>query len=211
MRRTISIRALQHVGKGYWRVVVIGGTLSLARFSEAFVLLKAREIGIAMMYVPLVLVAMNIVYSATAYPAGVISDRADRATVLRIGVVLLIAADVVLGFSTSIWTLVVGVSLWGLHLAFTQGQLSAMIADVTTHELRGSAYGVFNLISGLMMLVASVVAGVVWDAFGSSATLFIGAFFAILPLLTRQQCSPAALPGSNAPRQHEDDGGGAVG
>ncbi len=200
MRRTISIRALQHVGKGYWRVVVIGGTLSLARFSEAFVLLKAREIGIAMIYVPLVLVAMNILYSVTAYPARVVSDRTGRS-----------GANVVLGFSTSIWTLVVGVSLWGLHLAFTQGQLSAMIADVTPHELRGSAYGVFNLICGLMMLVASVVAGVVWDAFGSSATFFCWGIFAILPLLPRHLTSPATFPGILLPRQHEDDGGGAVG
>jgi MFS family permease len=140
-----------------------------------------------------------------------VSDRSDRSTVLTVGVVLLIGADVVLGLSTSIWTLVLGVSLWGLHLAFTQGQLSAMIADVTPPELRGSAYGVFNLVSGLMMLIASIIAGVVCDTFGSSTTFFVGAFLATLPLFTRQQRSPAALPGSNAAGQNQGDGGDAVG
>ncbi|RPI67551.1 MAG: MFS transporter [Ignavibacteriae bacterium] len=182
-RTVVRMRDLAQVGRGYWRVVAIGGMLSLARFRAAFLLLRAAELGVATMFVPLVMVVMNIVYSMGAYPAGMASDRMSRTTIMKIGIALLVAADVVLGLTAGIWTLMLGVSLWGLHLALTQGQLTAMIADTTPTELRGSAYGMFHLVSGVMLLVASVAAGMLWDGFGASVMFGVGAVLAATTLL----------------------------
>ncbi|MCX6139245.1 MAG: MFS transporter [Candidatus Kapabacteria bacterium] len=173
-RSMMSLRDLRDVGRGYWNVVIAGGILTLARFSEAFLLLKAHDTGVAMMFVPLVMVAMNLVYSLAAYPAGAVSDRISRRTVLLMGIGFLVLADIVLGLSTNLATLIIGVALWGLHMAFTQGLLAAQVADTTPSSLRGSAYGVFNLVSGIAMLVASVVAGILWDSFGSQSTFLYG-------------------------------------
>ncbi len=135
------------------------------------------------MLVPAVLVVMNIVYAATAYPAGVLSDRMDRMTVLAVGIVLLFAADIALALLPSIAGVALGVILWGLHLGFTQGLLATLVADTSPPELRGTAYGFFNLLGGLAMLAASVIAGALWDAVGPQGTFSAGAGFALVAVL----------------------------
>jgi MFS family permease len=132
--------------------------------------------------VPLVLVLMNVVYALAAYPAGALSDRANRITILGAGLGFLIAADLVLAFTEGILGVAAGVALWGLHMGFTQGLLATLVADTAPPELRGTAYGVFNLLSGLALLVASVLAGALWESVGPQSTFLAGAVFAVLAL-----------------------------
>ncbi len=183
--RTNPIRRdnLARLGHPYWWVVAIGAVFTLARFSEAFLVLRAQQSGIAMALVPLVMVAMNLVYSASAYPFGKLSDRMRHSTLLALGLVVLIAADLVLA-SSSHWTSVLaGVALWGIHMGMTQGLLATMVADTAPADLRGTAYGFFNLMSGLALLVASGLAGWLWDAYGASATFYGGAVLSVVALM----------------------------
>ena len=180
---SLQLRDLRNVGPAYWQLVAVAGLLTLARFSEAFLILKAQSTGLPILLVPMVMVVMNIAYALAAYPAGKLSDTIDRRRVLLIGLVMLIAADLVLGFGENLWMLGLGVTLWGLHMAFTQGLLAAMVADTTPTELRGTAYGVFNFVCGIAMLVASVLAGALWDSFGASTTFFAGAGISAVSLL----------------------------
>jgi len=183
-RRTNPIRreALALLGRGYWWTVGIGAVFTLARFSEAFLVLRAEQLGVPMSLVPLVMVAMNLVYSASAYPFGRLSDGMNRRTLLAWGLAVLIASDLVLGQAQHWSHLILGVALWGLHMGMTQGLLAAMVADTAPPNLRGTAFGVFNLMSGIAMLVSSGLAGWLWDAFGASATFHAGAAFCVLTL-----------------------------
>jgi MFS family permease len=171
-------------------VVVIGAVFILARFSEAFLVLRALEGGLALALVPLVLIGMNVVYSLTAYPFGKLSDRVDHGALLALGLVVLIAADASLALSNH-WTWVwLGVSLWGLHLGITQGLLATMVAETAPADLLGTAYGLFNLVGGVAMLLASALAGLLWDRAGASMTFIAGAVFSgvalVAILVTRQ-------------------------
>jgi MFS family permease len=148
---------------------------TLARFSEAFLILKVADVGLGVAYVPAVLVVMNVAYAFSAYPAGWLSDRVNRWGVFAVGAALLIAADLVLAFGASIALAGVGVALWGLHMGFTQGLLAALVADCASAEQRGTAFGVFNLVTGLALLAASVLAGVLWDRGGPTLTFVAGA------------------------------------
>ena len=174
---------LARLGRPYWWVVAIGAIFTLARFSEAFLVLKAHQSGIAMALVPLVMVAMNAVYSLSAYPFGKLSDRMSHSKLLAIGLVVLIAADLVLASSSHWVSVLVGVALWGIHLGMTHGLLVTMVADTAPADLRGTAYGFFNLMSGLAMLLASGFAGWLWDAHGASSTFYAGAVFSLLALI----------------------------
>lgn len=167
----------------YWTVVTVGAVLTLARFSEAFLVLRARDTGLALTLVPLTLVVMNIAYATSAYPAGVWSDRAGRRVVLRVGVGVLLLSDVVLATASNVWFVMIGVALWGLHMGLTQGLLTTMVTDTSPEPLRGTAIGVFNLVSGIAMLVASVLAGLLWDRFGPTATFAAGAMLSMLSLV----------------------------
>ncbi len=178
----IQRAALSRLGGAYWWVVGVGAVFTLARFSEAFLVLRAWQLGVALAWVPLVMVAMNLVYAASAYPFGWLSDRMNHRSLLAAGLVVLIAADGVLAAAGSWLGLGLGVALWGVHMGMTQGLLAAMVADTAPAELRGTAYGVFNLVSGVAMLVASVVAGLLWDSRGSAFTFLAGAGFAALAL-----------------------------
>ncbi len=182
VRNPISLTEIKNLGAAYWWVVAIATAFTLARFSEAFLILRAQNVGLPIMMVPAVLVVMNIVYAVAAYPAGVMSDRANRIVVLAIGIVLLVAADLALALLPSIAGVAFSVVLWGLHMGFTQGLLATLVADTSPAELRGTAYGFFNLLGGLAMLAASVIAGVLWDAAGPQATFFAGAGFALVAL-----------------------------
>ncbi len=195
-RNPISAANLRRLGPAYWRLVGIGGLFALARFSEAFLLLRAQQKGVSIALTPLVLVAMNVVYALAAYPIGKLSDRISRDKFLPLGLLALIAADICLA-ATPHWGLaLVGVLFWGLHLALTQGLFAAMVADVAPPDLRGSAFGFFNLVSGLALLCASLAAGLLWDRFGAASTFIFGAAVSALTLLALY-----LLPPSRAAKQ----------
>ena len=174
---------LRRLGAAYWWVVGIGAVFTLARFSEAFLVLRAQETGVAMALVPLVMVAMNLVYAASAYPFGWLSDRISHVKLLVGGTLVLIAADLVLASGSDTPTLLAGIGLWGIHMGMTQGLLATMVADTAPVDLRGTAFGMFNLVSGLALLVASGLAGWLWDTLGAHATFQGGAVLAVLALL----------------------------
>lgn len=178
----ISRAQLTRLGGAYWQVVAIGAVFTLARFSEAFLVLRAADCGIGAALVPLVMVAMNAIYAGVAYPAGVLADRMSHRALLAIGLVVLVAADLVLAGARDWPVLLVGVALWGVHMGLTQGLLAAMVADTAPADLRGTAFGMFNLASGIAMLVASAVAGLLWDRLGAGATFLTGAGLSVLTL-----------------------------
>lgn len=184
-KKTNPIRreSILRLSASYWWVVVVGAVFTLARFSEAFLVLRAQQGGIPVALVPLVMVALNLVYAGVAYPFGKLSDRMNHKTLLAWGLVVLICADLVLASSDHWTTVVAGVVLWGVHMGMTQGLLVTMVADTAPADLRGMAYGVFNLISGIAMLVASAVAGLLWNQFGASFTFYAGTLFCVLALL----------------------------
>jgi MFS family permease len=178
------------IGGAYWQLVALGGLLALARFSDAFLILKAQATGLPLALVPLVMVITNIIYALAAYPAGILSDRTNKKAMLVLGTCFLIAADLALGFTNNLWILALGIALWGLHMAFTQGLLAAMVTDTTPPALRGTAYGVFNLVSGFALLISSISAGVLWDRFGSPAAFFTGAACATLAIVALLSIKP---------------------
>jgi len=161
----------------------VTAVFTLARFSEAFLLLRAQAAGLPLALVPSVMVVMNVVYALSAWPAGMLSDRIGRYRLLMLGFALLIVADVILAVNGSVAVVMLGVALWGLHMGLTQGLLSAMIADTAPAELRGTAFGVFNLVGGVALLVASVVAGALWEIAGPEGTFLTGAAFTVVALL----------------------------
>ncbi len=167
----------------YWKVVVLGAVFTLARFSEAFLVLRADDVGLELGYVPVVMVVMNVFYAAAAYPAGAAADRFRERTLLLIGLALLIAADVVLAVAADALAVFAGAALWGLHMAFTQGLLSKLVADTVPAPLRGTGFGIFNLVSGGALLLASMIAGALWSAIGPSATFLAGAGFATVAII----------------------------
>lgn len=179
----IRRESLRQLSSSYWWVVGIGALFTLARFSEAFLVLRANESGIALALVPLVMVAMNLIYALSAYPFGKLSDSMNHKTLLAVGLMVLIAADIVLAMNNRWTTVLAGVALWGIHMGMTQGLLATMVADTAPVDLRGTAFGFFNLVSGIMMLIASAVAGLLWDQFGAAATFYAGAGFCLLTLL----------------------------
>jgi MFS family permease len=179
----IRCKNLRRLPVAYWHVVLIGTVFTLARFSEAFLVLRANEGGLPLAYTPMVLVAMNLIYAAAAYPCGSLADSMSHTRLLGWGLTLLIAADTVLAIGNHwiwVWS---GIMLWGLHLAITQGLLAAMIADTAPADLRGTAYGFFSLITGIAMLIASVLAGMLWDLFSSRIAFLGGAAFSTVALL----------------------------
>ena len=164
----------------YWQVVILGATFTLARFSEAFLILRAQDVGLALGYVPVIMIVMNIAYAVFAFPAGAAADHVPARLLLVLGLGMLVIADVVLAIAASPWVAFAGAAFWGLHMALTQGLLAKLVADTAPTDLRGSAFGLFNLISGVVLLVASLVAGTLWDAYGPAATFAAGACFAAL-------------------------------
>lgn len=182
-RSPLHWRALRDFPARYWFIVAIGATFTLARFSEAFLVLRAQQTGLDLAWIPGVMVVMSLAYSLSAYPVGVLSDRLDRRLLLALGMALLIAADLLLGMGSSVVSVFIGVAVWGLHMGFTQGILAAMVSETAPSTLRGTAFGVFNLACGLCMLLASALAGWLWDRFGASTTFLAGAALVVVPLL----------------------------
>ena len=182
VRNPVSPAEIKNLGPAFWWVVAVASVFTLARFSEAFLILRAQSVGLPITLVPIVLVAMNVVYAVAAYPAGVMSDRMSRTAVLATGILVLVAADIVLALLPSLGGVALGVVLWGLHMGLTQGLLAALVADTAPAELRGTAYGFFNLLAGLAMLAASIIAGSLWDITGPQGTFLAGAGFALVAL-----------------------------
>jgi MFS family permease len=178
----MTVENLRKLSRPYWGVVFIGTVFSLARFSEAFLVLRAMQGGIPVALVPLVMVAMNVVYSISAYPSGKLADSTNPTKLLAIGLTVLFASDIVLAQGNQWPVVLLGVALWGLHMGLTQGLLTTMVAHAAPSDLKGTAFGLFNLMTGLVTLVASLVAGELWDRFGASATFYAGAGFCLLTL-----------------------------
>ena len=179
----ISRVNLKRLSRSYWWVVGIGAVFTLARFSEAFLVLRVQQGGLALAWTPLVLIGMNVVYAAGAYPFGKLADRVNHNTLLAGGLLMLIVADGLLAYTNQgVWVWA-GIGLWGAHMAMTQGLLATMVADTAPPDLRGTAYGFFNLLSGLAMLIASGLAGLLWDQFGASYTFMAGILFSVLALI----------------------------
>ncbi|WP_086872980.1 MFS transporter [Kosakonia pseudosacchari] len=184
-KRTNPIRRenLKRLSRAYWWVVTLGFVFTLARFSEAFLVLRAQQMEIPLAAIPLVMVAMNLVYAVTAYPFGKLSDRISHSRLLQLGLVVLILADMALALSQHWSTLLLGVALWGVHMGMTQGLLATMVADTAPAELRGTAFGMFNLLSGVALLLASLGAGVLWETHGAASTFWAGAIICVLALV----------------------------
>jgi MFS family permease len=179
----ISVSNLRRLTSTYWWVVTIGAVFALARFSEAFLVLRAQQGGLPLAAAPLVLIALNLVFSAGAYPLGKLSDSVNHATLLMAGLVALMVADGLLAWrdhGSAFW---LGIASWGLHMALTQGLLATMVADAAPADLRGTAFGMFNLVSGLAMLVASALAGWLWDRLGAPTTFLTGMAFGCAALV----------------------------
>ena len=173
----------------YWWVVAIGATMALARFSEAFLVLRAQNVGMALAWVPLVMALMSVVYAIVSYPAGVAADQKRQGMLLSGGFFALIIADVVLAHASSMGGVLAGTAVWGVHMGLTQGVLAALVAEAAPADLRGTAFGLFNLVSGIALLIASALAGWLWDSFGPAETFYVGAAFAALAwigLIARQ-------------------------
>jgi len=179
----IRLENLKKLGASYWWVVAIGGVFALARFSEAFLVLRAMSSGVPVAWVPLVMVAMNIVYSLSAYPFGKLADTVSHTRLLIAGLVVLIAADLVLAQGNHWGSVLLGVALWGLHMGMTQGLLATMVSHTAPAQLRGTAFGFFNLLSGIVTLFSGVIAGELWDRLGAATTFHAGAVFCIATIV----------------------------
>ncbi len=182
VRNPIHLNELRRMGSDYWWVLVIASVMTLARFSEAFLILRAQSIGLSMTFIPMVLVLMNIAYSLSSYPVGILSDRVSRTSLLAWGLGILLLSDLVLAHADNLAWTGLGVIFWGLHMGFTQGIISTLVADASPTELRGTAFGLLNLVTGIAMLIASVLAGVLWDFSGPKATFLTGAVFTMIAL-----------------------------
>jgi predicted MFS family arabinose efflux permease len=193
----ISMASIKKLSRSYWWVVAIGALFTLARFSEAFLVLRAMQGGMALALIPLVMVAMNVIYALSAYPLGKLADTMSHRKLLMAGLGVLITADLVLAHGSNWTTVLLGVTLWGLHMGLTQGLLTTMVANTAPADLRGTAFGFFNLLSGVALLIASTVAGLLWDGLGAAATFYAGACFCLVTFLLLAACGADRKEGAN--------------
>lgn len=200
-RLPIAPTELARLPARYWLIMAFASVLTMARFSEAFLVLRAANVGLAAAWVPLVFVTMNVVYALSAYPAGVAADRMSRRMLLALGLSALIAADLVLAAATTTTFVFLGVALWGLHMGLTQGLLATLVAATAPSDLRGTAFGMFNLATGVVLLLASVVAGLLWSRLGPSATFLAGATFTAIAMVGLVLGNPGrrSIPPATAP------------
>lgn len=178
----LTLASLGALGRSYWIVVALGSVISLARFSEAFLVLRGQQVGLPLAWIPAIIMVMSLVYAGSAYPVGLAARHWSRRTLLAWGLVVLILADVVLATADTVAPVLAGAGLWGLHMGLTQGLLSALVADAAPAERAGTAFGFFNLVTGLCLLLASSLAGLLWDRLGAPATFLAGAAFSMTAL-----------------------------
>lgn len=181
-RFPISAANIRQLSANFWWVVMFAAILTLARFSEAFLLLRGQGLGLPVMWVPMVLIVMNVVYAVSAYPFGKISDNGSQHRLFAWGIAFLIISDLILATASNVWAVFLGATVWGLHMGATQGLLSTMVADAAPAALRGTSFGVFNLVSGIALLAASVIAGSLWTMVGPAMTFYAGAVFSAIAL-----------------------------
>jgi MFS family permease len=196
-KNPVSFAAIGSLGRRYWAIVSLGAVFTLARFSEAFLVIRGQDVGLSLAFVPLALVVMNIAYTAVAYPAGVAADNGHRKNLIVWGLAALIAADLVLGYFGNLTGFFVGVVLWGVHMGLTQGLLSTLVADAAPADLRGTAFGVFHVVSGAALLGASVLAGWLWGRFGPEFTFYAGAAFTSIALAGLLALTRHRTPGTH--------------
>jgi MFS family permease len=182
-KNPVSFAAIGSLGRRYWAIVSLGAVFTLARFSEAFLVIRGQDVGLSLAFVPLALVVMNVAYTAIAYPAGLAADNGHRKKLIVWGLAALIASDLVLGYFGNLAGFFAGVVLWGVHMGLTQGLLSTLVADAAPADLRGTAFGVFHVVSGMALLAASVLAGWLWGRFGPEFTFYAGAAFTAVSLI----------------------------
>ena len=182
-RAPIRLREIKRLGRFYWLVVAAGAVFTLARFSEAFLVIRAHDQGLGLALAPAVIAVLSVVFAASAYPAGRLQDRFGARPLLLLGLLALIAADILLAMGETLLPIFLGIGLWGLHMGLTQGVLSALVAEAAPARLRGTGFGLFGLVSGLAALTASVLAGVLWTTIGPAATFAAGAGFASFALV----------------------------
>ena len=206
MQRRFPIRRQEmlRLDAAYWGLVVFTTFLTLARFSEAFLLLRAQDVGLAESYIPGVLIVMNVVYAIGAYPFGQLSDRVGHRGLLGLGIGFLVVADLILAAATNTWLALAGAAVWGLHMAATQGLLATIVADAAPEDLRGTAFGIFNLITGLGLLLASALAGLLWTALGPSATFLTGASLSAAAMIGLLARARAAGPAQDDAYERQD-------
>ena len=183
VKTPITLIDVKSLSRRYWLIVILSAIFTLARFSEAFLVLRAQSVGLALGYVPVIMIVMNVVYAVTAYPAGVFCDRMGPRLLLVMGLAVLVVSDILLAAAASPLPTFIGAALWGLHMGLTQGLFAKLVADASPEALRGTAFGIFNLVGGGALLMASVTAGALWSALGASATFLAGAAFATLTLI----------------------------
>ena len=194
----IALSDIKRLPTRYWWIVVVAAVMTLARFSEAFLVLRAQSVGMALAWIPLVMVLMSVVYALVSYPAGVLADRGEQGMLLSGGLIALIVADVIVAYAGTVDAVLVGTAVWGVHMGLTQGVLAALVAEAAPADLRGSAFGLFNLVSGIALLVASALAGWLWAAYGPTPTFVAGAIFTLLSLLGLWlRPRPASIPIDN--------------
>jgi MFS family permease len=179
----LSRAELARLGGSFWFVVGVATIFTLARFSEAFLLLRAQSVGFPPMLAPAVMLIMNVVYAFAAWPAGLLSDKIGRFGLLMGGFSMLVVADLMLAFAPGMIVVAVAAAVWGLHMGLTQGLLASLVADTAPDDLRGTAFGVFSLVTGIGALAASIIAGTLWDIFGPSGTFLAGAAFTLAALV----------------------------
>ena len=179
----ISVTQLKRLGSAYWQVAALVTLFTLARFSEAFLILKSQDVGLPVVWAPLVLVVLNIIYALSSFPAGIVADHVDKVRALAVGLVPFILADLVLAFAGDLVTFTLGIALWGLHMGMTQGLIASIIASTVPEDLRGTGFGIYNMLAGVALLVASFGAGLIWDMAGSAAMFAVGAGIAGIALL----------------------------
>ncbi|MBL8142105.1 MAG: MFS transporter [Acidobacteria bacterium] len=190
-RRPLSLAAARELPRRYWHIVALGVVFALARFSEAFLVLRAQDAGLPIAQVPAVMILMNVIYAGVAYPAGHAADTMSARTLLVAGLAVLVAADVALAVATAPWFVFVGTAAWGAHLGLSQGLFSKLVADTAPAHARGTAFGVFNLVNGMAMLLASVIAGLMWSAAGPGATFAVGGGFALVAIVGLLAATPS--------------------
>jgi MFS family permease len=182
-QKPIHWHQLKLLSVNYWWIVVIASILTLARFSEAFLILKAQNIGISLAYIPLIMVVMNLMFAVSAFPMGKLADKLSQPMLLVCGILVLVVADILLANAQNWFLLILGISLWGLHLGMTQGLLSTLVANEAPDKFRGSCFGVFHLINGIAMLIASVLAGFIWEFWGAPWVFYSGVFWCLMAVL----------------------------
>ena len=178
----LTLVSLGLLGRRYWVVVALGSVITLARFSEAFLVLRGQQVGLPLAWVPAIIMILSLVYAGSAYPVGLAARRWSRRTLLGWGMVVLIVADVILATAGTVTPVLIGAGLWGLHMGLTQGLLAALVADAVPAERAGTAFGFFNLVTGVFLLLASTLAGLLWDKLGAPATFLAGASFSVMAL-----------------------------